>query len=366
MKFFTLEDLESTPSRRHKVDQDEEFRCRARAVAFMLRCGHQLRLKYTTLYSAAIYFHTFFFRRSLKMHDKYDIATACLHFASKCEEDRKHLTEVIETAYYFKFFKKAPNPKQNAKNKQWRHEECTKIINKELILLQTLEFDFDTEQAFDFFPAIMNHWKFDKKYLLDACGAHKQHEIIAYYFKVAWFFVYDALKLVNIVMNAPEHIAIACVELAIRFVNIAYNRQTQHKMDSDSLTDEEKKNDQDFNFESLDLKQNMIPHELFDSEQCLLQISATWFKEFDDLLSATTVNSLCNEIVDICELEKDRKEKNNRNAMYIEKHLLKQPRCQQSNTDVASAYHGGDRDDPNNNVNVSSTTIKYQHHSNTY
>lgn len=225
MKFFTLEDLQSTPSRKHKVDQEEEFRCRARAVAFILRCGHQLKLKYTTICSAAIYFHTFFFRRSLKLHDKYDVATSCLYFASKCEEDRKRLIEVVETSYYFKYCKKAPNPKLNHKTKLESQDECYKIINKELLLLQTLEFDFDIEQPFDYFPLIMNHWKYTKKYLLSHCGNIKQNEIIQYYFQIAWFFVYDAIKIVNIVMNPPEHIAVACIELAIRYVNTAYHQQ---------------------------------------------------------------------------------------------------------------------------------------------
>ena len=213
MKYFTFEDLEATPSRKHKVDLEEEFRCRARAVSFILRCGHQLNLKYTTICTASIYFHIFYFRRSLKLHDKYDIATACLYFASKCEEDRKRLIEIVETSYYFKYCKKAPNPKLNNKTKLLSQDECYKIIQKELLLLQTLEFDFDIEQPFDYFIIIINHWKYTKKYNIN---------IVKYYFKIAWFFVYDAIKIVNIVMNPSEHIAIACIELALRYVNNAF------------------------------------------------------------------------------------------------------------------------------------------------
>lgn len=224
MKFFTLEDLKNTPSRKHKTPQDEEFRCRARAVAFILRCGHQMKLKYTTMTTAAIYFHTFYFRRSLKVHDKYDIATACLYFASKCEEDRKRVIDVMETCYYFKYQKKAPNPRLNAKSKSQSEELCALIRDKELILLQTLEFDFDVEQPFDYFPLILNKWR-DNKLLPELLAKNEQLEIMQFYFKIAWFFVYDAIKLVNIVMNASEHIAIACVELAIRYVNCAYIQQ---------------------------------------------------------------------------------------------------------------------------------------------
>ena len=116
MKYFTFEDLDNTPSRKHKVSIEEEFRCRARAISFILRCGHQLKLKYTTICSAAIYFHTFYFRRSLKVHDKYDIATSCLYFASKAEEDRRRLIEVVEAARYFKFWKKIKSVQAESQN----------------------------------------------------------------------------------------------------------------------------------------------------------------------------------------------------------------------------------------------------------
>ena len=224
MKFFTLEDLNSTPSRKHEIKQNEEFRRRARAVAFILRCGHQMKLKYTTMATAAIYFHTFYFRRSMEVHDKYDIATACLYFASKVEEDRKRVIDVMETAHYFKYNKKAPNPRLNAKTKTQSEEECAKIRDKELILLQTLEFDFDVEQPFDYLPLILRVWR-EQDLLPGLMAKSEQREIMQFYLKIAWFFVYDALKMVNIVMNASEHIAVACVELAIRYVETAFVQQ---------------------------------------------------------------------------------------------------------------------------------------------
>jgi len=317
MKYFTKEDLLATPSRKHKTPQDEEFRCRARAVAFILRCGHQMKLKYTTMTTAAIYFHTFYFRRSLKVHDKYDIATACLYFASKCEEDRKRVIDVMETAYYFKYNKKAPNPRLNAKAKAQSEEECAKIRDKELILLQTLEFDFDVEQPFDYFPLILSVWREQSNLLPGLMANNERLEIIQFYFKIAWFFVYDALKLVNIVMNASEHIALACVELAIRYVEKAFVQQQNSHSDGG----------QDFDFNDLAKRTHILPHEIFKNEVCLLKIAADWYLKFDSLLTATVMNELCEAILDICDLENTKSSKShNRNPMYVDKTLLKRPR----------------------------------------
>lgn len=98
--------------------------------------------------------------------------------------------------------------------------------------------------------------------------------------------------------------------------------------------DQDEHNGHDFNFESLDKRNNIIPFELFRDEQCLLKLPTTWFKEFDDLLSIQVVNLLCNAIVDIVDLEKDKKDgsgdskhkKVNRNPMYVSKTYLKRPR----------------------------------------
>jgi len=320
MKFFTLEDLQNTPSRKHKIAQSEEFRCRARAVAFILRCGHQMRLKYTTMASAAIYFHTFYFRRSLKDDDKYDTAAACLYFASKCEEDRKRVIDVMETAYYFRYNKKAPNPRLNAKTKAESEEECAKIRKTELILLQTLEFDFDVEQPFDHFPFILSVWR-EQQLLPALMDKGEQLEIMRFYMKISWFFVYDALKMVNIVMNASEHIALACVELAIRYVEGAFHQQ-QKKMKHED-------DSHDFDFNDLTKRNNILPHEIFKNEACLLKIAPDWFLEFDDLLKVSMVNELCTAILDICDLENNKSsgaKSHNRNPMYVDKAVLKKPR----------------------------------------
>ena len=101
--------------------------------------------------------------------------------------------------------------------------------------------------------------------------------------------------------------------------------------------EDEMKSDNDFNFETLDKKNNIIPFELFENEYCLLNLPNTWFKEFDDLLSVETVNLLCNAIVDITDLEKDKKDGNgdkkkvNKNPMYIDKVYLKKQRIVSQN-----------------------------------
>ena len=83
----------------------------------------------------------------------------------------------------------------------------------------------------------------------------------------------------------------------------------------------------DFDFNDLTKKTCILPHEIFKSEVCLLKIAPDWYLEFDTLLSANVVNELCEAILDICDLETNKSSKShNRNPMYVDKTLLKQPR----------------------------------------
>ena len=142
------------------------------------------------------------------------------------------------------------------------------------------------------------------------------------------------------------------------------------------MDQDEYKNGHDFNFETLDKRNNIIPFELFHDEQCLLNLPATWFKEFDDLLSIEVINLLCNAIVDIVDLEKDKKDssgdnkpkKVNRNPMYIDKIYLKRPRMTMKSNQNDNRHHS------NSNTNTNSmkyslsppNTHSHSHHSHSH
>eukprot|EP00483_Globobulimina_turgida_P011399 UN11421 len=127
-------------------------------------------------------------------------------------------------------------------------------------------------------------------------------------------------------MNATEHISVACVELAVRYVSNAWNNQQKNAPQGKDIKNV--KNGHDFSFETLDRRNNSLPFELFEDEKCLLQLPSNWFAEFDDLLSLELLNKICNAIVDAADTDNNKinKSKVDRNPMYVGKHLLKQTR----------------------------------------
>ena len=103
---FNERDWAETPSRRHDVKESIEISERALGIHFLNKLGHQTRLKHSAIATGCLYFHIFFFRRSLMIHDKMDVATACLFLAAKCDENRRRLKDICESAYYLKNKKK--------------------------------------------------------------------------------------------------------------------------------------------------------------------------------------------------------------------------------------------------------------------
>ncbi|ETO34138.1 cyclin Pch1 [Reticulomyxa filosa] len=161
-----------TPSRAHKIEPNVELEKRNEGVEFLQNLSHQLRLRYTTLYTAVVYFHFFYFRRSLVVHpDVFDVAASCLYLATKVQENRRRLQDIVETSYFLKrtTMSKADghdkgeeiNPESNKiavpQSEQYTMH-WTQIVNKETILLQTLEFRFDHPVLFDYLPPILKHW----------------------------------------------------------------------------------------------------------------------------------------------------------------------------------------------------------------
>merc|ERR1712087_430639 len=150
-------------------------------------------------------------------------------------------------------------------------KQCSKIRDLELTILQTLEFDFDVEQPFGHLGFILRVWV-EQHTLLSGLQLDDdaQLAIMRHYMKIAWFFAVDTLKMVNIVMNAQEHLAVACTELAIRYVEIAFHQQLNKERKS-AL-----ESDQDFDFEKLDQQTNILPHDIFTGGHCLLQLENDW------------------------------------------------------------------------------------------
>jgi len=207
---FQPEQLNNTPSIRHGMTREEENSKRKEGVNFIINCGHQLRLPYNAICTAAVYFHKFYVRRSFKVHMHYDIAAACLYLAAKAEETRKRCAAVVETCYYVKYEKKAPNPRTH----QAEHSALVeRVLDKELILLQTIEFNFQVSLPQIFLPVIFDWFKEHYSKLSEAK--------VRKCFQIAWFYLGDFFKLPAVLFHPPQYLALICVELGIRHEALA-------------------------------------------------------------------------------------------------------------------------------------------------
>jgi len=207
---FQPNQLLNTPSIRHGMTKEEENSKRKQGIEFIMNCGHQLRLPYNAICTAAVYFHKFYIRRSFKVHLHYDIAAACLYLAAKAEETRKRCAAVVETCYYVRHEKKAPSPRTSPAEHSALVE---RVLDKELILLQTIEFNFQVSLPHIYLPVIFDWFK----------GHYTKvpEPRIRKCFQIAWFYIGDFFKLPVVIFHPPQWLALVCVELGIRHETLA-------------------------------------------------------------------------------------------------------------------------------------------------
>jgi len=206
---FAADQIEKTPSIRMGMEPKEERKNRVKGIKFLLTIGQQLKLPFAAQHAAAVYFHKFYFRQSFQQHDKYEVAAACIYLASKAEECRKRIREVMETWYFFQRAKgnrkqKAPDPKTHPKEYQ---ELIDRILNKEMILLQTIEFMFQCKHPHTFlvyiFKYFARHQNFDEKAVQELC-------------RTCWYFIYDSFRIYLCIIYPPQWIALAATEMTFR------------------------------------------------------------------------------------------------------------------------------------------------------
>lgn len=203
---FAADQIDQTPSIRTGMSPQEERKQRAKGIKFLLTIGQQLRLPFAAQHAASVYFHKFYFRHSFQVHDKYEVAAACIFLASKAEECRKRIREVMETWHFFLrgSKQKAPNPKTNPEE----YQECIdRILNKEMILLQTMEFMFQCKHPHTFLVYIMRYFSKQQGFTEESV-----HELC----KSCWFFLYDSFRISLCILYPPQWIALSAMEMTFR------------------------------------------------------------------------------------------------------------------------------------------------------
>ncbi|GJN13015.1 hypothetical protein PR202_ga31348 [Eleusine coracana subsp. coracana] len=159
-----------SPSRRDGIDSALEARLRASYCAYLRCLGIRLGLPQTTIATAMVYCHRFFFHRSHACHDRFLIATAALFLAAKSEETACLLNTVLRASCEVDVFSVSPN------YNFWNHKELAvangfcfcvlqqdwfqqyreSVIQAEQMILTTLDFELEVAHPYASLSSALN------------------------------------------------------------------------------------------------------------------------------------------------------------------------------------------------------------------
>ena len=94
--YYEKEDLRKTPSALDGIEHNRELRYRREGAQFILRCGHELNLRYDCCATGVVFFHRFYQCHSFKKFPRYVTAACCLFLAGKVEETPKKCRDVVK------------------------------------------------------------------------------------------------------------------------------------------------------------------------------------------------------------------------------------------------------------------------------
>ncbi|XP_061774449.1 cyclin-T2-like isoform X1 [Nerophis ophidion] len=135
--FFTREQLENTPSRRHGVEPDRELSYRQQAANLVQDMGQRLNVSQLTINTAIVYMHRFYMHHSFTKFHRNAISPTTLFLAAKVEEQPRKLEYVIKVAHACLNPQESPlDTKSNAYLQQ-----AQELVILESIVLQTLGFE---------------------------------------------------------------------------------------------------------------------------------------------------------------------------------------------------------------------------------
>eukprot|EP01061_Rhynchopus_euleeides_P007928 TRINITY_DN16992_c6_g1_i1.p1 TRINITY_DN16992_c6_g1~~TRINITY_DN16992_c6_g1_i1.p1 ORF type:complete len:313 (+),score=82.79 TRINITY_DN16992_c6_g1_i1:129-1067(+) len=205
---YVLEEkeLEVSPSQKDGLSREEEESARAFAANLVQEAGVLLNLPQVTIMRAAVLLHRFWCVRSLKDFSIESVAGACLLLASKLDDRAQRPDVIINTLECLRRetldVKGAPLPAHTpAFERKKRH-----LVSTEQHILRELGYHTHVEDPY--------------KYLV-----FYVHEVLSDDVKVlqsAWGYLTDSLLTDACVFCAPHELALACLFLALRSLNVEY------------------------------------------------------------------------------------------------------------------------------------------------
>lgn len=176
------------------------------AVRFIFECGIKLGLKHITICSAAVYFHKFYKHVDETAYDNYSIASATLYLASKVQDETIRLRDLINVCYHTLHRDAAP---LRLAEDYWNFRDS--IVHAEMLIMRIVQFDTTFDHPHHYFLHYVQT-------LRPVFYSKHGKDIIV--FKKAYDFLHDFYHSSDILQFKAQHIAIACIELAIKVYGI--------------------------------------------------------------------------------------------------------------------------------------------------
>jgi len=196
--YYTKQDLLKTPSVLDGYDLEREKVERLKGCTFINSVGMALKLPQITLASAAIFFHRFYMRQSLKRYHYYEVGATALYLASKVEESPRHIKDVCQVCAQ-RAHKDKKIDLENEINK-WRHT----IVYTEEVMLQYLCFDMSIDHPYKYLAQMTDDLK-------TFTGSHRLSA-------TAWAFLNDSLRSTACLIYHPKTITAAALYLASKLL----------------------------------------------------------------------------------------------------------------------------------------------------
>ncbi|KAM4612933.1 cyclin-L1-like [Polymixia lowei] len=198
------ERLQKSPSAEHGLSADTEEQLRMRGCEMIQAAGILLRLPQVAMATGQILFHRFFYCKSFVRHCAEMVATACVHLASKIEEEPRRIRDVLNVFYHLKHSKgrktKVPMPLDatyiNVK---------AQVIKAERQILKELGFCV--------------HVKHPHKIIvmyIQVLECEKDTKLV----QTAWNYMNDSLRTDVFLRFSAETVACACIYLSARSLQI--------------------------------------------------------------------------------------------------------------------------------------------------
>ncbi|KAM3330537.1 hypothetical protein ACQJBY_027023 [Aegilops geniculata] len=204
-----------SPSWKDGIDSALEARLRASYCAYLRCLGFRLGLPQTTVATAVVYCHRFFFHRSHACNDRFLVATAALFLASKTEETTCLLNTILRASCEVSENQEFNLLPYMSRGQNWFELYRESVIQAEQMILTTLDFELEVTHPYTSLSSALSRLGLS-------------HSVL---FNVALSLINEGLRSSLWLQFKPHHIAAGAAFLAGNFLrcDITFHQNFWHE-----------------------------------------------------------------------------------------------------------------------------------------